>query len=423
MLHILKLRGTVINIYGPSGIGKTGLLELVSSIFATPDSIITFAATPISITILSERLGSVGMIIDDKQTSFDDSKISTLIYSLAEGRTRLKATKESDLIENRKFELNVITSAEEKLNENSKHTGSSRRTIEIYTNKIFSSNEKSIKAHKKSRENYGLALNIFVNKLIDNYSSSEYQELLKKYEEIEKYLNENAPKETVNSYIQSISGIVLADILMNKIFEFGFNVKSSLEMGLNILSQLSIEKEIDEIEMAREIIEDWILMNDKKFERQDFYVEYNNFDDNNTLTENLDSDKNTVETWGMYSKGIYYIFPTKFNEVIRKSGFSPNKIRRGFAEKGLIKIDEINNRFTVVKFYKGGNRRMLAYKLENESKRVEKEIEEDYEENIVSKNMYKHSINELIETETNIKEFEKVLEKEKELEGEEKDEN
>lgn len=122
LLRILKLRGTIINIYGPSGIGKTGLLELVCSIFSTPDNIITFAATPISITILSERLNSIGMIIDDKQTAFNSDKIGALIYSLAEGRTRLKATKESDLIENRKFEINVITSGEEPLNENAKHT-------------------------------------------------------------------------------------------------------------------------------------------------------------------------------------------------------------------------------------------------------------------------------------------------------------
>ena len=170
----------------------------------------------------------------------------------------------------------------------------------------------------------------------------------------------------------------------------------------------------------REIIEDWILINDKKFERQNFYKEYNNFENNNTLTENLDSGKNIVETWGMYSEGIYYILPTKFNEVIRKNGFSPNKIRRGFAEKGLIKIDELNNRFTVTKFYKGGNRRMLAYKLENESKRFEKEIEEDYEENVVSKKICNCSIDELIKTENDIEEFKKVLEI---FEGEEKDEN
>lgn len=110
LLRLVNYRGTIYHIWGPSGVGKTGLLEIVNSIFAPPDNIITFAATPISITILSERLSGVGLVIDEKQSSLDDSKISTLLYSLAEGRTRMKATKESDLITNKRFELNVITS-------------------------------------------------------------------------------------------------------------------------------------------------------------------------------------------------------------------------------------------------------------------------------------------------------------------------
>lgn len=56
LLHIVNYRGTIFHIWGPSGIGKTGLLEISNSIYAPPDNIITFAATPISITILSERL-------------------------------------------------------------------------------------------------------------------------------------------------------------------------------------------------------------------------------------------------------------------------------------------------------------------------------------------------------------------------------
>lgn len=59
---------------------------------------------------MSERLSGIGLIIDEKQSSFDDSKIAMLLYSLAEGRTRMKATKESDLIANKTFEINVITS-------------------------------------------------------------------------------------------------------------------------------------------------------------------------------------------------------------------------------------------------------------------------------------------------------------------------
>lgn len=70
----------------------------------------------------------------------------------------MKATKESDLITNKRFELNVITSGEEPLNEGAgTHTGSSRRTIELYTNKIFKDNNISVEAHRKSKEIYRIS--------------------------------------------------------------------------------------------------------------------------------------------------------------------------------------------------------------------------------------------------------------------------
>lgn len=382
LLHIIGMRGTIINIYGPSGIGKTSLIELVNSIYGPTDNIISFSATPISVTILSERLSGIGLIIDEKQASLNDSKIPALLYSLAEGRTRLKATKDSDLISNKKFEINVIASAEEQLNEQS-HTGASRRTIEIYTNKIFSSDKMSRKARKASKKDYGFAGEIFVNKLIDEYSENEYKEIIEKYENIEAKINSKLSKNVVASYVQSISVIILADILMNKAFKFGFNEESSIELGIRILNQLQREEDIDEVERAKEIIENWLVINDSRFDRQSFTNEFNNIENVNEKSEILENGSNSIEKYGMYQDGIYYIFPLKFNELIRQNKLSPNKIRRGFAEKGYIKIDEVNNRFTVNKFYNGGNRRMVAYKLENERKRLEREIEGKIEDNIL----------------------------------------
>ena len=75
----------------------------------------------------------------------------------------MKATKESDLITNKRFELNVITSGEEPLNEGEgTHTGASRRTIEIYTNKIFKDNNTSVEAHRKSKETYRTSSEIYL---------------------------------------------------------------------------------------------------------------------------------------------------------------------------------------------------------------------------------------------------------------------
>ena len=207
--------------------------------------------------------------------------------------------------------------------------GASRRTVELYLNKIFKDNKTSIKAHKVSKEVYGLAGKIFINKLIDDFSSNEYKEIKEKYEQIQDTLQNRLEKTIVSSYVQSISVVILADILMNNTFDFGFNEESSIELGLKILNQLEIEKEIDEVERAKEIIENWLIINNSKFLRHEVGYSYNNFSNENEVVELID-DKSSTEVWGMYQEGIYYVFPLKFNELMRKNNFSPNKIRKRF---------------------------------------------------------------------------------------------
>lgn len=367
LLHILKYRGTIFHIWGNSGIGKTALLELANSIHASPENIITFAATPISITILSERLNGIGLIIDEKQSAFNDSQIPMLLYSLAEGRTRMKATKESDLVENKKFEINVISSGEEPLNEES-HTGASRRTIELYVRNIFKDNATSIKAHNFCKENYGHAGEKFVCWLIEKYSKDNYVEINRLYKYVQEKIQNNIANNTVNSYIQSISIIILTDILVNRLFDFGYLENDSIELGKKIISNLAKEEQIDEVEKAKELLEDYLVSNDYRVERQEFKrvdnINYYKSEDAKT-EEILKSDNKYKEAIGMYKDGTYYILPTIFNNLMRDNNFSPNKIRRGFAERGYIEIDEYNQRFTVLKYYKGAERRMIAYKLEN----------------------------------------------------------
>lgn len=375
------MRGTIINIHGPSGIGKTSLLQLVNSIYLPANTMLNFSGTNISILIYCEKTSGITLVIDDKQSSFDKSKITTLIYSLAEGRTRLKATKESDLMPYKKFEVNVLASAEEELNDKVRtHTGASRRTLEVYTNKIYSSAEKSDRAHEVSEKVYGLAGNVFINKLIERYSENEYKEIINKYEEMKRILKKKAQEGTVNTYIQNLAVIVVADILMNQFFEFGYDEQSSIEMGIKILGMLELEKEIDEVEKAKEILQDWIISNDFKFDRHCFTDEYKNLENVRLACEIIEG-KDNVEKYGLYDNGVYYILPLKFNEILCKYEMNPNKIRKGFAEKGYILIDEVNNRFLVPKFYNGSTRRMVAFKMENSKKRPINEFGEEVVKN------------------------------------------
>ena len=169
-------------------------------------------------------------------------------------------------------------------------------------------------------------------------------------------------------------------------------------MGLKVIKMLETEKEIDEVEKAKEIIEDWIISNDYRFDRHRYTTEFINEKNIQEAREIIEG-KDNVEKLGLYDKGIYYILPLKFNEVISKYNMKPNKIRKGFAEKGYILIDEANHRFLVSKFYNGSTKKMVAFKMENEKTRDKKEIGELIEENKVEStngtidfNMFEESV-------------------------------
>ncbi len=113
---------------------------------------------------------------------------------------------------------------------------------------------------------------------------------------------------------------------MNEIFDFGFNENDSIELGAKILNQLKEEKDIDEVERGRQILEDWLVINKSKFPTQQLARQYNTFKNINIVTEEIDNE--AIEYWGMYKDEIFYILPLKFNELMRNNRLSPNKIRR-----------------------------------------------------------------------------------------------
>ena len=167
------------------------------------------------------------------------------------------------------------------------------------------------------------------------YSANGYEDIKNRYNDIEEQLQNKVEKETVNSYIQSVAVVVLADILMNRVFDFGFNENDSIELGLKILDQLKEEKDIDEVERGKQIFEDWLIINDSKFVRQQLARNYDSFENKNIVTEDIEH--STLEMWGMYKDEIYYILPLKFNELMRNNSLSPNKIRRRICRKRLYK--------------------------------------------------------------------------------------
>lgn len=226
---------------------------------------------------------------------------------------------------------------------------------------------------------------MFIEKLINEYANDGYKKLSEEYEKIEEELTNRCSKGTISSYVQAMASIVLADSLIGRYF-FNTDLESSINMGLNILEELPKEEETSDVERAYQLICSWLIQNELKFDRHEFNTKYNEYEDKNESTELLMNRENgdTTEKYGLYEKGYFYILPNKFNEFIEQNQLSPLAVKKQLAELGYIQTQRDKNRtyYEVLKYYNGGRRRMLAFKLEINDILPEEEIEKlDQQEN------------------------------------------
>lgn len=226
--------------------------------------------------------------------------------------------------------------------------------------------------------NIGTAGPVFIKRLIEEYSENGYKDLIKEYDEIEEILNQKCSKGTISSYIQAMASIVLADSIIGKYF-FDTDLESSINMGINILESLRKEDETSDVERAHRIICSWLIENDSKFDRHEIKYKYDDIKDKREDFEVIMSREkgDMSERYGLYEKGYYYILPNKFQELMQKNELSALAVKKQLAELGYIDVQRDKNRvyYEVLKFYNGGRRRMVAFKLENNSTLPQEEID------------------------------------------------
>lgn len=250
--------------------------------------------------------------------------------------------------------------------------------LDIY-GRPFEREEDAKNIYRVTKKEYGTAGPAYIEKLIKEYSSNNYEDLMKEYDEIEEILNKKCSKGTISSYVQAMASIVLADSIIGRYF-FETNLESSIEMGLKILDTLPKEDETSDVERACNVIESWILQNDLKFDKHtindNFIKPTNKRQDDEIITNRKEGD--TSEKYGLHEGDYYYILPNKFNELMEQNHLSSLAVKKQLAELGYIKTQRDRNRtyYEVLKFYNGGRRRMIAFRLESNNILPDEELEE-----------------------------------------------
>lgn len=267
-----------------------------------------------------------------------------------------------------RFNCCMISSFEKPLDTNSSLTGVRSRILSIYGRPV--DNEED--ARKLYRlKNYGVAGVEFINRLIDDNSSDNYQKIICKYEEIMEELY-NRCENNVSSYVQTVALVVLADILSNHyIFKQDEDEEVSLSLGVKILEEVDSQEEIDVTETAHDFVKDFILSNYKFFDTGTM-VEEQNGDVFKTESGTFSNSKR----FGVRDGDVYYIFPNILREELEKNGFSYRKCLKEFGERGYIKTntikvdgkEKIEN--LIQKKYKGTNNRMIGVILKKEKEEI-----------------------------------------------------
>ena len=280
-------------------------------------------------------------------------------------------------------------------------------------------------------EYYGTAGPVFIQRIIDEYSSNDYHDLKDKYNEIEEKIK-SMKMNDIYSYVTSVSLITLADILISK---WLFNEKDeaeSINMAADILKNLDKSKDIDTVEKCYEYITSWIVGNHKSFDT--YKTTQTNYEKTDAVinpAHDLVETDRTKRSFGIYDKGVYYVLRHILEDKLEDKGYSYRKIVSEFGKRGYIKVttDREGNisANTVQRKYRGINARFFAFPIDKINKFWSDEDKEqllkDYEAQFAGFKNYEDrekAVEKILEpsplTEEEKKDEEEIMKIQKELE-------
>lgn len=183
LLKILNVRNVVIYNWYQSKGGKTATTYVAISAFGNPEGLKSdFGGTLVGTEGLSKLMCDFPIMIDEKMVSKNNAKIEIMVYELAGGKSKTRGTTTGSVQTNAMWRGITLTSGEEPLSSNKSQDGVRSRIIELY-GKPFENEEDASKIYDFTKENYGLAGPYFINKLIEVYSTDNYQWIKDKFDE------------------------------------------------------------------------------------------------------------------------------------------------------------------------------------------------------------------------------------------------
>jgi len=334
LLKILKVRSFTIYNWGNSKGGKTATLKAALSAWGNPERLmVNFNITQVALEKMAEFFSDLPLGVDERQLAGNNNQnmIEKFIYMLSSETGKGRGSKMGGLQTLSKWKTISLMTGEEPISQDTTQSGVSTRTIEIYGG-AFDKEQEASQMHRNTATYCGTAGPEFVKKLI----KADKKQLQKDFEDFVTIISAMATEKN-GAHITNIALVTYADALfetwlINKSEEMSAETfNKSMEMARDLLKEQLQSGSVDVNESAKQFIIDWVLANQDAFSGSQF-----------------------VQSFGHRNNGIVYIYPSIFNDVLKKAGFSPRKTLRYLADNNYINVEIVGDKknYQKVSWYK-----------------------------------------------------------------------
>lgn len=346
LVHLLEERTFLVHLWGPSRGGKTASQMAALSMWLKPSTnIVSFNATAVALEVNLGYLKNLPFMINERQQAGSNQQfLDKIVYMLGEGQGRARGTRSGGLRRVHSWQTIIITSGEHPLTNDSSAEGTRTRTLEIFSENFIGDDALASSMYSITEEQYGTA-GVFALAYVLDHLEEVRQEYARRKQEI----SQQHPG-LLGSYYGYSAILATADRLLGEIL-YGESTEAAEESAQALIEHIiaSISTPVPEHQRAYEYLQDWVAANERRF----------------TYEGNPSA--------GWYEGPNLYFLPASFNEVLTAGEFHPARIRRDFAQEGLIRRGP--NEFTVTRTNPHSDRMTRVLHLPNFLNITENEFE------------------------------------------------
>lgn len=346
----------IVSLWGGTGIGKTVVLMLATSVWADPSegAYMTDAkATNTAMEIRLNILNSLPMTLDDMaqvKNQYDED-FSQLIYRWCAGKGRDRSNASLGLNKLTSWRNCTITNGERSLVDESTQGGAVNRVIDIEASgEVLFSGEDGNRVAKLLKENYGYAGEDFIKIITQDGYINSINQLVNEYFSKIKECAKAQGVEKEDKQIMPMALILAADEIIEKeLFKDG--IRLDLE---KCCSYLKNKGEVSEHKRAYEYIQDVLVTQHFHFLENESVVPTGN-----------------TEVYGVWlDSNRVAIIGNSFDKIMKDGNFQSRAFLSWASKEGIIECDASGNK-KIQKKILGNNRRCVILRTEESAENLE----------------------------------------------------